>query len=564
MIKKLKDYINKTGVLAKPEILSMTREQIPSALLMKDAQKFIDTVFELIKAGKRICVVGDYDTDGVCSTSVQVRCLRLISKLLTGDEGKISYYIPHRFNDGYGISPKVIDNILLKNPKVDALITCDNGIVAFEAAEYAKQKGLMMLVTDHHLASEDGKLPDVVAAVNPNRVDDDYPFKGISGTVVVYKLYCEFARQHLPENISDFEAFVDFAGMSVISDVMDVTFENRVYLNEALDIFNGKSKYRLRFAWVAMIESLRRANRVTKEHEFTEKDFGFLFSPMLNAQSRVYGDASHGVETFLSQNTDDVREKAEFLIKVNEKRKEIFNDAFERVNKHDYSGHSAIVIRDDNLGDGFIGLVAGKITEKYNRPSVVFSETHKGILKGSARCPEGFNLIEVMSVVRPLTIKMGGHEGAAGLSIPVENLDEFTKKLNNAFSKVIPDDFTNKIEPDIILEPSELNVDFFRDLNSYRPFGAGFKYPVVSVSGMEIKTIKMMGKAPAGKTKPHVKYITKEEIDVVIWNGGTELPDTVSEGDKISAIGVPEENNFLGVTSIQLVATPNNVIFEKK
>ena len=393
MDKNVKKYIQQTGIEKDPLALNMTREQIPSVLLMKDAQKFIDEIAVLVTSGKRICIIGDYDTDGVNSTSSQYRFLLLAIKYLNEkldnpNPAKVMYYIPHRFEDGYGITPKVIDKVLLRNPKTDVLITCDNGIVAFEAAEYAKQKGLQLIITDHHLPLDNGKLPEADIIVNPNRLDDDYPFKGISGTVVVYKLFCEFAKQYCPEHLDQFLSFVDFAGISVISDVMNVTYENRVYLKETLDIFNGQSKYPLRFAWVAMIESLRRSKKLEADHVFTEKDFGFLFSPMLNAQSRVFGDASAGVETFLSTSTAEVREKAEFLISVNEKRKQISNESFARANETDHTGKSVIVIRDDLLGDGFIGLVAGKITEKYNRPSVVFTEGHDGVLKGSARCPE--------------------------------------------------------------------------------------------------------------------------------------------------------------------------------
>ena len=552
MDKNVKKYITQTGIEKDPLALNMTREQIPSVLLMKDSQKFIDEIAEIVTSGKRICIIGDYDTDGVNSTSSQYRFLLLAIKYLNEkldnpNPAKVMYYIPHRFEDGYGITPKVIDKVLLRNPKTDVLITCDNGIVAFEAAEYAKQKGLQLIITDHHLPLDNGKLPEADIIVNPNRLDDDYPFKGISGTVVVYKLFCEFAKQYCPEHLDQFLSFVDFAGISVISDVMNVTYENRVYLKETLDIFNGQSKYPLRFAWVAMIESLRRSKKLEADHVFTEKDFGFLFSPMLNAQSRVFGE---------------VREKAEFLISVNEKRKQISNESFARANETDHTGKSVIVIRDDLLGDGFIGLVAGKITEKYNRPSVVFTEGHDGVLKGSARCPEGFNLIENLEVVRDLTIKMGGHSGAAGLSSPTKNLDEFTKRLTKQFDKVIPKDFSNKIVPDLVMKPGDVNIDFLRDLNQYAPFGAGFPYPVVEVKNLLVDQVKEMGKANKGELKPHLKYLTKEGIDIVVWNAPDDLPREVESGASFSAAGTPEVNNFLGQVSIQMVCSPNNIEFQ--
>lgn len=558
---KVQQYIEKKGVLEKPEILSMTKEQTPSVLLMKDAQKFIDKIKQYLLEKKRICVIGDYDTDGVCSTSVTVRCLRQISKGLTGSEGKISYYIPHRFEDGYGLSQKVIDKVLLKNPKTEVLVTCDNGIVAFDAVDYANSKGLKVLVTDHHLAKEDGQLPKAEAIVNPNRVDDEYPFKGISGTIVVYKLFVEFAKQHLPENVKDFEQYIDFAGMSVVSDVMPVLYESRYYLKEALKIFNGEGEFLCRFAWKAMIESLRSSRKLDKDKELTEKDFGFIFSPMINAQSRVYGLANHGVETFLSTSTDDVREKVQFLIKVNEERKKISNSSFERINQTDYTGKPVIIIRDDELGDGFIGLIAGKLTEKYNRPSVVFTKNHDGSLKGSARGIEGYNLIEDLDCIRPLVIKMGGHLAAAGLSIPEDNFSEFVSVLEKHYSEIIPEDLPNSIEPDFALRPHEFTVDFIRDLNQFAPFGEGLEYPNISIKNLKVLEIKEMGQeTKKGSGKPHIKFKTKY-FDVVSWNAAQSIPEGFSESGKIAVVGTPEENHFQGSKTLQIVATPNNITY---
>ena len=558
---KIKKWFERTIMHKKQNAFNMTWEQIPSALLMKGAEKFIDRIYELIMNETRICVVGDYDADGVFSTSTLVRCLRLAAKLL-GKTAKITYQIPHRFEDGYGLSKKVIDKVIAKNPKVQTIITCDNGIVAFDAVQYAKMKGIEVIITDHHKAKEDGTLPDTDIIVNPNRLDDDYPFKGISGTIVVYKLFLEFAKRYFPENYEDFQSFVDLAGVSVISDVMPVTYENRVYLKETLKIFNNEGLFKRRFAWTAIIEALRHSGKLSKESIINEKDLGFSFSPMINAQSRVYGIADLGIDLFLSTNTTDVREKVAFLVETNEERKRVSNEAFLEAEQVDFGDKALIVYRNDNLGDGYIGLVAGKLAERLNRPTIVLTMNH-GVLKGSARTAQGVDLFSILSKASHLAEKIGGHEGAAGMSIKEENFAEFEEILQKEFNKALPKNRNSRIKPDFKLKPEELTRGFLDELYSLRPFGEGFQLPKVQIDGIEASEVKLMGKVPTkGGLKPHIKYRTKSGFDVVAMNGTSSLPTELDEGQTFSIIGEPELNLFLGVTTVQVSINPNNFMLE--
>ena len=554
----IQTYLKSKGVTEdnRSLMLDMQEAQIPSALLMKDAEKFVRRIYELIMAGKRIVVYGDYDADGVCATTTMVRALRELAMILTGKPGKIKYFIPHRFIDGYGMKPKTIDKLRDKFPKTDVIITVDNGIVAFDAIEYAKSLGYEVIVTDHH-AGVDGRNPNCDIVVNPNRYDDEYPFKGISGTTVVYKLFLEVAKRYCPEHLDKFRAFVDFAGISTISDVMPVLYENRVYLKQALAIFNGESEHRRRFAWSAIIELLQSMKKLTKDKVIDEMDFGFTFGPMINAQSRVYGIADTAVDLFLSQNTEDVRSKVTFLFETNKERKEISDAAFVRAQETDYSGRSSIIFIEDSLGDGYIGLVAGRMAEKYNRPSVVFTRGEGGVLKGSARAGlDNLHLLDCLRQVQDLTVALGGHSGAAGLSIPEANFEAFKERLEVIFDAAIPADADVRKPADFTIDADQLTYDLLNSFERLAPFGPGFELPLFEVVDLPIDEVKAMG-----KEKNHLKLVC-DGFDVILWNGVPLVGDKAKAAKTVSVTGQAQVNEFLNRKTMQLIArSENSLVF---
>lgn len=554
----IRDYLKSKGVTAdnRDLMLDMQEAQIPSALLMKDAEKFVQRIYELIMAGKRIVVYGDYDADGVCATTTMVRALRDLAVILTGKPGKIKYFIPHRFVDGYGMKPKTIDKLRDKFPKTDVIITVDNGIVAFDAIEYAKSLGYEVIVTDHH-GGVAGRNPNCDIVVNPNRYDDDYPFKGISGTTVVYKLFLEVAKRYCPEHLDKFRSYVDFAGISTISDVMPVLYENRVYLKQALAIFNGESEHRRRFAWSAIIELLQSMKKLTKDKVIEETDFGFTFGPMINAQSRVYGIADTAVDLFLSQNTEDVRSKVAFLFETNKGRKEISDAAFVRAQETDYSGRSSIIFIDDSLGDGYIGLVAGRMAEKYNRPSVVFTRGEGGVLKGSARAGlDNLHLLDCLRQVQDLTVALGGHSGAAGLSIPEANFEAFKERLEVIFDAAIPADADVRKPADFTIDADQLTYDLLNSFERLAPFGPGFELPLFEVVDLPIDEVKAMG-----QEKNHLKLVC-DGFDVILWNGVPLVGDKAKAAKTVSVTGQAQVNEFLNRKTMQLIArSENSLVF---
>lgn len=535
-------------------ILNMEEKDIPSGEEILNSDKFNNLIISEIKSEKRIVVFGDYDTDGALATVVMTRGLRRVSELLTGSTGHISYYINDRFIDGYGISKTAIDKLLLKNPKLQTIVTVDNGIVAFEAVEYAKSRGLTVIITDHHKSLENVPNADVV--VDPSQAGDDYPFKGISGTTVAYKLLLNLFEKNFKDNIQDIKNLVDFVGVSVVSDVMPMLYENRVYVKKALDVMNGKGDQKIRFGWHALLEHLITINKFKKNKKIDETDFGFLFSPIVNAQSRVNGKANITVDMFLSKDTDDIREKAKYMIEINEDRKAMSNQAFEEVNALDHTGKSIIVVRDDSLGEGLIGLLAGKLAEAYNRPTIVLTDSGNGMLKGSARSIDNLDITDNLRKLDNLE-SIGGHAGAAGLAIKADNFEAFEQQAVELFDTLVPKDLGNDVVADMSIDADDLNIDLIKDFGKLAPFGQDFAFPIFEVKKMPITQTKTMG-----KDKDHLKIVSGN-TDVIIWSGVSDFGKKADNSSTMDVTGIAQINEYMNSESLQIIVTKNTIKFHK-
>ena len=536
-------------------ILNMEESDIQTGAAMKNAEEFNENIINEIKAGNRILVFGDYDTDGVMATVVAVRALRSLSKILTGTEGHISYYINDRFVDGYGISAESIRKILLRNPKLDTIITVDNGIVAFDAVDYAKTRGLKVIITDHHQPLE--TVPNAYVVVDPHQAGDLSKFKEISGTTVIYKLMLNLFDTYFHDDLDLISNLIDFVGVSVVSDVMPMLYENRIYVKKAVDVFNNKGAQRLRLSWYVITEYLHKIGKLKGDSVFTEQDFGFVFSPIINAQSRINGQANIAVDLFLSTSTDDIREKASFMVDVNEERKDISNAAFARVMETDYSGMPIVIIRDDTLGEGVIGLIAGKITEAYNRPSVVLTAVDDNTLKGSARSIEGVNILNELRKLDKHMTALGGHAGAAGLSLKLDEFNEFKEEAIEQLSHVVPADLGNDVIADMTIQAEDFSKSLVNDFNELAPFGNGFEKPL-----FEVKDLKITDSKVIGKQKDHLRIVSKDTT-ILLWGGAKEFADDAKESNSMDVIGNPGINVFNNKESLQLIVEKNAIVFHK-
>ena len=551
--KILKNYLNDELGVNDDNIdlkLNMKKEEIPSGLLMKNAEKFIDRVYKLLKSKKNITLFTDLDADGWGAAVVLVRLLRKAESLLGNKEELINYVTPTR-TEGFGISKKSIDRMMSEFPKTNVVITADNGTVAIEGVEYAKSLGLEVIITDHHTPS--GEVADVDILVNHNSEGDGYPYKElISGGTTAWKLMRELYIKYFPYNVAEVDNLIDIQAVTVVSDVMPLLYENRYYVKEALDSFNQINGKRRRFAWNAIMEELILRKKLQKNSLINEESFGFLFAPIINAQSRINNSIDLAVDIFLSTDTDEIRKMAKKLVDVNEQRKEISNAAYEKSNETDFSGKSSVIYRDDSLGDGIIGLLAGKMLEKYYRPTLVFTESEPGILKASGRSIPEVDMLEVLMSLDFTYVRGGGHKSAAGISIKKEDFDDFKEKAEAAFEKAVPDGIRSTVVADILIDSDELSIDVVNEIEKYSPWGQGFRKPLFQVQNLPIDEVRIMG-----SEKNHLKIIS-DGMDIIMWNGANNEDDLLGAGC-VDVIGSLNKNTFNNQETLQMIIPENGL-----
>ena len=448
--------------------------------LMKDLDTAIEILVDAIDNNLHIQIVGDYDQDGNSATVVLMKGIGFFTD-------NISFAIPHRMEDGYGISKGIVDSA--KKNNVDLIITCDNGISAFEVVEYCNSLNIPIIVTDHHqvVIDDEGNqiLPKANAVVNPHRLDCEYPFKELCGAGVAFKL-----MQALYDELGGDEDYLidllQFVAMGTVCDVVDLVDENRFFVKKGLEILNSSDN--------VGINKLQRENEVGK---ITTTSLGFKLGPCINAAGRL-DSASIGVELFLEEDESMATDYAKRLVELNEERKSLTNDAYSRINaKVRESGHfndDIIVMYDDELHESIAGIVAGRIKDYYYRPTLIFSNAKEdGILKGSARSIEDYDIISKLREFSNLFEKLGGHAMAAGLSIKKENLDILRKSLNQN-SNLTSENFVEKIKIDCSLDFKLISYNIVDELKLLEPYGKANPEPLFGTKNVEIKSISVIGK----------------------------------------------------------------------
>ena len=514
--------------------------------LMKDLDTAIEILVDAIDNNLHIQIVGDYDQDGNSSTVVLMKGIGFFTD-------NISFSIPHRIEDGYGISKGIVDNA--KKNNVDLIITCDNGISAFEVAEYCNSMNIQMIITDHHQVCFDDKgnqiLPKAKAIINPHRIDCEYPFKELCGAGVAFKL-----MQALFDELGGDENYLidllQFVSMGTVCDVVDLVDENRFFVKKGLEILNSSKNIG--------INKLKTENEIGK---ITTTSLGFKLGPCINAAGRLES-ASIGVELFLEEDENLADNYAKKLIELNEKRKNLTNEAYSRVNskikENEYFNDDIIVIYDDEIHESIAGIVAGRIKDHYYKPTLVFSNAkEEGILKGSARSIEGYDIISKLRDFSNLFEKLGGHAMAAGFSIKKENLDTLRNELNKN-SELVLENFIEKIKIDCSLDFKLLNYNIVDELKLLEPYGKA------NPKNVEIKCISIIG-----KNKNVIKLVLSQdsiEFSGIIFtnfdkyieylNEKFKTNDIISKQDDIKnkfidILYTPVINEYMNTKSIQLL-----------
>lgn len=507
---------------------------------MKDAVLSVDIITQKIKDKCKIRIIGDYDIDGICS-------IYILYKGLMAAGADVDYVVPHRINDGYGINEHLIDNAI--NEGIDTIITCDNGIAAYNQVKYAKENGLTVIVTDHHDVPFDEvngvkeyRVPPADAVVNPKQEDCQYPFKLLCGAGVAYKLI-SLIYERLRLDTKDMEEYREFMAIATVGDIVDLIDENRVVVKYGLKHIAHTVNTGLK----ALVEECGvDINNINSYH------IGFVIGPCLNASGRL-DTARKAIELMLCKNTEEAHNMARELITLNTERKQMTEDetakAIELVEKNDMLKDRVLVIYLPDCHESIAGIIAGRIKERYYRPTFVITNAEEGA-KGSGRSIEGYNMYEEINKCKNVLTKYGGHPMAAGLSLETADIDVFRKMLNDN-ATLDDSDLIPKTWIDVPMPVGYASMGLVGQLKLLEPFGKGNEKPVFADRDLYVKTASIIGK---NRNVLKMQLETKEGYIVQAVQFGISDKDPVPKaGSRILIVYYPDINVYNGVSSLQII-----------
>jgi single-stranded-DNA-specific exonuclease len=495
-----------------------TLKSIPTPDSFKDMEKATQRIVKAIQNDETINVVGDYDVDGVTSTALMINFFTALGI-------EINYVIPNRFEHGYGLSPIILEQIY-----DGIIITVDNGISAIEAANICKRRGIDLIITDHHTVGS--QLPDAYAIINPKQSDCSFPFTDICGAQVAWYL-CASIKNSLNFQYNLMELF-DLLVLAIVADIMPMKSLNQTMVKAGLKSIQTSTR-------PCMI-SLRQRYGLDI---ITEEDIGFKIAPLINCAGRM-SDPSIALEFLLSFDEFEANMQLDYLIELNEMRKQeqlqIFNEAKEQVDEND----KVIVVASQNWNEGIIGIVASKLCEKYKKPSIVFS-INETKAKASARSTAQVNLYELIASCSEVLNGYGGHKQAAGLSIDKKNITQFKDMINKNIEKqtLLEEDIESNSLGHFCV--SEVGENIYNLIETYRPYGITNPYPIFTFSDTEVLSVVKMG-----KNKEYTKLEVSNgnnSIEVVVF---TDF-DEIVVGQKISFTANISKNEFRGEVKFNLM-----------
>lgn len=523
------------------EYLTGTIEDLPSPWLMKDMRKAVDILKEKISAQAKIRIIGDYDIDGVTSTYVLLKGLTRIG-------GKVDTYIPDRVADGYGIHEHLINRA--EEDGIDTIVTCDNGIAAAAEIDMARKKNMTVIVTDHHEipyreinGTRQVLLPPANAILNPKQSDCDYPEKGLCGAVVAFKLIIALYEEY---GISrkELEDYYELAAIATVGDVMDLQGENRILVKEGLRRLKDTENIGLR--------ELIRANGL-EDMKITSYHVGFVLGPCINASGRL-DTAARSLALLNAKDREKAARLAGDLTALNQSRKALTEkgkeEAIQMVETTSLGQDRVLVIFLPDCHESIAGIIAGRIREKYHRPSIVLTRGETGI-KGSGRSIEGYSMFEELVKCADLMTQFGGHPMAAGLSMEEKNVEEFRRRLNENCT-LTEEDLRPKVIIDVPMPVSYITRELIEQISLLEPFGKENTKPVFAQKGLRVLESRVFGK---NRNVAKVKLMDPSGtvMDGVYFGEAEEFVRFIDGKDSISVTYYPEINIFRGRESIQIV-----------
>jgi len=465
------------GVTSKADakkFINPLREHMEEFGDITNTDKAIDILKDSIAKNDKIVIYGDYDADGVMSTVILYKGLETVCN-------NLSYYIPHREKEGYGLNKHAINT--LHSEGVNLIVACDNGISAIDEVEYAKSLGINIIIIDHHESTKIGEneeiLPPADAIINPKQLNCTYPFKHMCAAALCYKFIYAFHDKK-----DNFDELFIFASIATFCDVVDLIGENRAIAYIGQQLIN---KSVTNIGLLALMKE-----KLVKIGAIDESTMGFTLGPCINAAGRLK-TADIAVELFLSDDEEKAKTLAKELSELNEERKNLTRDATYEIEEEflpKYVDDNIVVIYVDTIHESIAGIVAGRLKDNLYKPVIVLTKSTDDMAKGSARSVEGCNIFEEISKHRHLLDRFGGHEMAAGLSIPTKNIDEFRTLLNKEMSAEIKEEVI-LIEKELPFE--EVTFNFAQQLNYLRPFGKNNLDPIFGTKNVEVIELKIKG-----------------------------------------------------------------------
>ena len=542
------------GIASKEQLEQYLRpsfEYLHNAHSMKDIEKASSILEQKIKEGKAIRIIGDYDVDGVMATYILYSALKQCG-------ANVDYEIPDRIKDGYGINIQIVEQAICDG--IDTIITCDNGISAREQVAFGKEQGLTIIITDHHDIPIGEPLPPANAIVNPKQEDCKYPFRGICGAVVAYKLV-EVLYEMFGFKGQALEQFLEFVAIATVCDVMDLTDENRIFVKCGLERLNRTTNVGL--------QELISVNQLSST-KLSAYHLGFVIGPCINASGRLES-AKIALRLFLTTERKKASALAMELKTLNEERKDMteqnLKKAIELVEEQHLLENKVLVVLLKECHESLAGIIAGRLRERYNRPTIVLTKGKEG-LKGSGRSIEEYSMFEEISKCKQYLSKFGGHPMAAGLSLPEENLLLFIKALNETTS-LTEEDLIPKISFDMVLPFEQISIPLIEEIDILEPYGKGNVKPIFAVKDVFITGARVIGKEQnmlrltvrsSSSNKTYTAMLFRgfdqfvECVDEKYGNGAFEdLLAGIKSDIVMDFIFYPSINEYNGYESIQII-----------
>lgn len=520
--------------------LNGTIADLQDGMRMKDMDKAVAILQEKIKQGKKIRVIGDYDIDGVNATYI-------LQQGLTGLGAEVDTDIPDRIKDGYGLNKMLIDRAL--EDEIDTIITCDNGIAASEEIAYGKENGLTILVTDHHevpFDEENGekkyKIPAADAVVDPHRADCEYPFKGLCGAAVAYKLI-EVLYKASDRDAEDVDDLMENVAIATIGDVMDLNGENRIFVKQGLEMLKVTKNEGLK--------ALIQCTGIDVENLNTYH-IGFILGPCINACGRL-DTAKRALELLNASNRREAVMMAEDLKALNESRKEMTEQGVEKaiqmIEGTELKEDKVLVVYLPDCHESIAGIIAGRIKERYYRPTFVLTKAESGA-KGSGRSVESYDMYAQMSRCKSLFTKFGGHKLAAGLSLEEDKIEEFRRTINEQ-ADLTEDDLQMKVSIDMRLPFAYINEDLIEELKILEPFGKGNTKPLFAERNLRVISPRIFGKN-RNVLKCRLVDENGKQMEAVYFGDVEDCLRCMEQKQVMSFTYYPTVNEYMGRRNLQL------------